>query len=287
MQMKLIEGLFETDAMKVSAYDRPFWYTSGKLGPFYINTHYLYGSEKLAVNLLSIIDELYEDVKELHNRLYEAIMENYKKDKIFQNVIDSMITYIDKNIDIEQIDYISGGARRDWFFSIPVADKLGKKHVTIFKDMSMVIFEKGEISDVSDLNQAKVLHIADLITEATSYERAWIPAIKSINGTITDSLVVVDRQQGGKEKIEGYNIKSHSLCSIDKEFFTKAFEIGCITSEQCDMVKGYLQNPDAAMTKFIAEHPEFLKDELEGADKKSAERARLCIEKGFYKSKNM
>ncbi len=37
---KLIEGLFETDAIKVCPAGKPFWYTSGKIGPYYVNTHF-------------------------------------------------------------------------------------------------------------------------------------------------------------------------------------------------------------------------------------------------------
>ena len=44
--------------------------------------------------------------------------------------------------------------------------------------------------------------IADLVTVASSYIRAWIPAIKSLEAEIAWSTVVVDRMQGGKEKLE-------------------------------------------------------------------------------------
>ena len=45
MDNPIVSWLFETDAVRVCPEGQPFWYTSGKLGPFYINTQFLYGSE--------------------------------------------------------------------------------------------------------------------------------------------------------------------------------------------------------------------------------------------------
>ena len=46
----LVSYLFQTNAFKVCPDNKPFWYTSGKIGPYFINTHFLYGSEKEAVD---------------------------------------------------------------------------------------------------------------------------------------------------------------------------------------------------------------------------------------------
>ena len=51
MDDPIIKWLFQTNAIQVCPEDRPFWYTSGTLGPYYINTHYLYGSKEEAENL--------------------------------------------------------------------------------------------------------------------------------------------------------------------------------------------------------------------------------------------
>lgn len=282
MYNRLVEGLFATKALRISPENQPFWYTSGKLGPFYINTHFLYGSEEKATRLLQRIDVLKTDIEQLHQELYACIMENYETDPIFHQLIEDMVTYVKEHISLEDIAYISGGERRDWFFSLPVAERLNKKHITIFKDLSMVVFEQGTVAPVTDIQGANVLHIADLITEASSYERAWIPAIASIHGTLTDSLVVVDRNQGGRALLETHNIRSHALCGINFELFVKAAELGCISPAQCVMVKEYLENPDLAMKNFVKAHPDFMDHALYHSDAKTAERAKLCIEKGFY-----
>ncbi|MDD4096070.1 MAG: hypothetical protein PHP22_07505, partial [Oscillospiraceae bacterium] len=56
MENRIIDSLFATDAVRVSDPETPFWYASGRLGPFYINTHFLLSNEIEALELLSIIE---------------------------------------------------------------------------------------------------------------------------------------------------------------------------------------------------------------------------------------
>ena len=57
---KLTE-FFENLDQKFSEENKPFWYTSGKIGPYFINTHFVYGNEKDATELLSFIDNALSD----------------------------------------------------------------------------------------------------------------------------------------------------------------------------------------------------------------------------------
>ena len=113
----IMSYLFETKAVKFCEENKPFWYTSGKIGPYFINTHFVYGSEKDATELLSFIDECLADKKTLPEKVFKKVLKQYEENEIYHNVIDAMKNYIEKNIDISEIDYISGGERRDWFFS--------------------------------------------------------------------------------------------------------------------------------------------------------------------------
>ena len=42
----IMSYLFATDAIRICEENKPFWYTSGKIGPYFINTHFVYGNEK-------------------------------------------------------------------------------------------------------------------------------------------------------------------------------------------------------------------------------------------------
>ena len=279
----LVSYLFETNALKICPDNKPFWYTSGKIGPYYINTQYMYGGEQDAVSLLNFIDSQKENRETLPKKIFEKISQHYNENDIYKKVIDEMIKFIKENIDISEIDYISGGERRDWFFSNIIANLLSKPHITIYKDLSVTIndsnFEKR--IDESELKNAKVLHVADLITEASSFLRAWIPAIKNLGAKIIWSTAVVDRMQGGKQKLENENIKSLSIINIDENLFENALSMNIINKNQLEMLKNYYENPDETMRNFLIAHPEFLDNAL-ASDEKTAARAKLCIDSNLY-----
>ncbi|MGI6669342.1 MAG: orotate phosphoribosyltransferase [Acetivibrionales bacterium] len=278
---KLVNWLYNTGAFKVCPEGKPFWYTSGTIGPYYVNTHFLYGSEKKALELLDKIDALKADKLSCPGSLLPLVEYNYNSDEIYKGITDSLLEFINDNIDLDTVDYISGGERRDWFFSLIVASKLKKPHITIYKDLDAVITEDGETYRPDSICGACVMHITDLVTEASSFERAWIPAIRNIGGQLACSVAVVDRMQGGKEILESHNISSFAMVSVNREFFGKALEKGLINKGQYDMLLEYTKDPRKSMKKFLDEHPDFLEKSL-CADARTRERAKLCISKGIY-----
>ncbi len=283
----LVKYLFETNAFRVCEENKPFWYTSGKIGPFYINVQFLYGSEQSANELLEYINSILDNKLELPTLVFEKVKNQYNSNKIYKYTIDEMVKYIKENINIEEIDYISGGERRDWFFSNMIANLLNKKHLTIYKDLACVEsnsnFDKNDT--VNNITGKKVLHIADLINTAKSYERAWIPVIENMGGKILASTVVVDRAEGGDLVFEKYGIKSLALINLDNNFFNKAYEQNIITNLQLQLLNEYRKSPDETMRKFLIEHPEFLEDALK-SDEKTVKRAKTCIENDLYGLKN-
>ena len=282
----IISYLFETNAIRFCEENKPFWYTSGKIGPYFINTHFIYGSEKEAVSLLSFIDDSLSDKMTLPKKVFEKVLKQYNENKIYQDVINHMKDYIEKNINISEVDFISGGERRDWFFSNILAYLLDKPHITIYKDLSSVISDShfNETKGSYNIEGKKVLHVADLITVASSYLRAWIPAIENLGGKILWSCVVVDRMQGGEEKLSEKGIKSLSLVKVDNNLFKKAFDMGIINSSQLEMLNNFFNDPDKTMRKFLINHPEFLENSL-NADEKTKKRAKLLIDNDLYNLK--
>lgn len=279
----IISYLFETNAIKFCEENKPFWYTSGKIGPYFINTHFVYGNEDDAKFLLSFIDEQLSDKMALPKNVFEKVLNQYQTNEIYKNVIDTMIDSIKSNIDIDEIDYVSGGERRDWFFSNIVSHLLNKPHISIYKDLSAVVSDSNfeTTNKLNNINNKKVLHVADLVTVASSYIRAWIPAIENLGGKICWSCVVVDRMQGGTEKIKEHGILPLSLVQVDKTLFEKAVQMGVITTSQQEMLNNFFDNPDEAMKNFLINHPEFLENSL-NSDEKTAKRAKLLIDGNLY-----
>ena len=77
----IISYLFSTNAIKFCEENKPFWYTSGKIGPYFINTHFVYGNEKDAVELLSFIDECLADKLTLPEKVFEKVCIDVFKSK--------------------------------------------------------------------------------------------------------------------------------------------------------------------------------------------------------------
>ena len=275
--------LFETNAIKVCNGDKPFWYTSGKIGPYFINTHFLYGSEDDANVLLNFIDENKHDKFNMPKKLFAMVKEQYENNSIYNNVINEMVAFIKEHISVDEIDYISGGERRDWFFSYIIAYILNKPHITVFKDLDTVVsdFNFETTTAVTSISDKKVLHITDLITIASSYIRAWIPAIQNLGGELVWSLSVVDRKQGGADRLKDLGITSYSLTEVDESLFETAFSKEMINESQLNMVRNFIQDPDGSMRDFLIAHPDFLENALH-ADEKTAGRARLCIDGNLY-----
>ena len=280
MENPIISWLFETDAVRVCPEGQPFWYTSGKLGPFYINTQFLYGSEAAANSLLKTIEEACAgDKMAFYDKVWADISAQLDSCPIFAQLIDLLTEAAAKM----GADFISGGERRDFFFSMPVAKKLGLGHLSIFKDLSSVYTDANGVSmpsEQANLAGKKSVHIADLITVASSYIRAWIPAVESLGAKIAYSLAVVDRDQGGSKILADAGCPLTTLIVIKPELFETAKALGRVGDEQIALINSFIADPDQFVTDFLTAHPDFLANEIAKGGK-SAQRAELCIASGF------
>ena len=238
---KLVNWLYETGAFKVCPEGKPFWYTSGTIGPYYVNTHFLYGSERKALELLEKIDAVKADKLNCPQSLLTLVEKNYNTDDIYRGIIDSMLEFIKIILTwTTSVTYRAASAAAS--FSLIAASKLNKPHITIYKDLEAVITDNDETYHADSICGACVMHITDLVTEASSFERAWIPAVRNIGGQLAYSVAIVDRMQGGKEILERYNISSFAMVSINREFFGKALEKGLINKGQYDILLDYAQD---------------------------------------------
>ena len=283
---KLMSLLFETNAFKVAEENNPFWYTSGKIGPYFINADYLYGSEQDSKDLLAFIDQELENESktDIPEHIFKKVLDHYNTNEIYKYVIDQMKDYIETNIGVENIDYISGGERRDWYFSNIMAYLLNKPHVTIYKDLTTVLSNSDFTSaeSVSNIEGKNFLHLADLLNQSASFTRAWIPAIKNLGSNIVWSIFAVDRMQGGTETLTNDGVKVHSLLQIDDSLFTTAKSLGVINDEQLTMLREFKKDPDGSMKQFLIDHPEFIENAKNSDNPKTVKRVNTLIEQNIY-----
>lgn len=318
-EKKIAKSLFQTEALTVAPADHPFWYTSGTLGLYFINTHYLFGGKQKADELLALIDEaLKGDRLELPSLVGGACLAHYEqgangkngeitdsvgkfeksgknekfgkdengsnveKDRSFRDLMDYALTRIGNSG--TNYDAISGGERRDFYFSYVLAEKAGVPHVTLFKDNSAVVtdpgFRNARWLGAGDLQGMRVLHVADLVTEASSYVRYWLSALHNFGAEISETLAVVDRKQGGKEILANEGVDLIALITLDQDFFAEAVATGHISATQRDGILAFQKDPHGYMRDFLTSHPNFIATEL-AAGGKAAERAQRAIDNGF------
>ena len=280
----IIDALFKTGAIRVCDPDHPFWYTSGTLGPYYINTHFLFGGEAAATALLSRIETfIKEDPETFPGRLLVDLRRQYAQDAIYRNVMDALA----RAASGLPADFLSGGERRDFYFSLLLADLLGMPHLSIFKNgegvlSTLHIHESARIlpEPTSGLAGQDSLHVADIVTKAASYTRAWLPMVRSFGAAMPATLVVIDRKQGGREALAAEGVMLHALADVDDTLFTAARDAGILSRSQLEMVRVFNAGPLDYMKSFLDAHPGFIRQELE-AGGKSRERALLCIAEGY------
>lgn len=285
MDQSFIDLLFETEALQMAPEDRPFWYTSGTFGPFYINTHYLYGSKEEAKDLLSLIEREIGSPDTFYDRVSQAVAEQLERQPIYRTAIETAARLLESAIDIGALDAISGGERRDFFFSVPLALRWNKPHITLRKDGTCHRHEKGCAAvDEPDLKGLDILHVADIITLASSWVRQWDPAIRRCGGRLHFGFAMLDRCQGGTDRLKALGIEPHVIERTDRDFFDRAVRAGKIAPAQARAALTFLEDPSRFESDFLAAHPSFLQREIEGGGK-NAQRAKAYLERNEHNAR--
>ena len=279
MSFDLLNALVETQALRVASERQVFWYTSGTVGPYYINTENLYGGPDAAGELLSFIDAEKSSPRFAFD-LRERLLRQYENNAIYRDVVDALVARVKRALEVN-IDAVSGGERRDWFFSLTVAECLGKPNLLIFKNRERVLFDGKNVTH-EGVDGLRTLHVADLVTEASSYFRDWIPLVGEGGGRIEYSANVVDRGQGGIEALCESGVPSSALLRVDGALFKRLAELGHIGSAQADLLAAYYRDPYAAMRTFLLNHPDFLQNALRGDDDRTRARAQLLVDGNVY-----
>ncbi|MBU0461892.1 MAG: hypothetical protein KJ574_04880 [Nanoarchaeota archaeon] len=244
----IIRQLFETEAFRFLA--DPVILTSGEIGIYYINT------EKLARD-----NRMFEQFGNNPAGMVEHAVTQAEKEPDFRTVIDILVERVKAEFPQRTAQLvISGGQRRDWLFSGPVAKILDKPHLALYKDGRAELMYDGNVASDFDLSATHAIHVADLITKASSaYDprqkppTGWIPMIRRRKGSINTLFCVVDRQQGGTEILSDVGVVANALIAIDERFFGAAYVDGKFTKEQHDTAVAYLRDPAGWSVRYITE----------------------------------
>ena len=147
---------------------------------------------------------------------------------VFQRVCDLYAKLLEKDLGAENVNRIAGIPTAGVPFASAVAYLMKKPFVYIRPKVKM----HGRERRVEGILMPgdSVLLIDDLITTGLSLRKA-AKAIKAEGGVVKDALVMLDREEGGKERLLKDGIRLHYLLTA-REAATKLYELGAIEEDQ-------------------------------------------------------
>lgn len=166
------------------------------------------------------------------------------------------MNYIVKNNNFSDVEYISGGRTRDWPFSAALAAMTNKKALFLYKPQDnqkpMILHPKHEnsVAYCENLEGAKVFHIVDLVTTASSIAdtNGWLDQIRLLNGNINEVYSVIDRNQGATEILKSREVKLKSAVQIN-ESWLKQYD-----PQNLETVQSYLENPQNWSIEYLLQN---------------------------------
>ena len=146
----------------------------------------------------------------------------------FQRVCDVYVNLIKKELGKEGFDRIAGIPTAGIPFASLIAYQLGKPFLYIRQHVRLHGRER-RIEGII-MHGDRVLLVDDLITTGRSLRKA-AKAIRAEGGLVNHALVLLDREEGGKQRLAEDNISLHFLLTAS-EAAKKLHEAGAIDNEQ-------------------------------------------------------
>jgi len=146
----------------------------------------------------------------------------------FQEICNFYVNFIKEEIGVKNFERIAGIPVAGIPFASLIAYNLQKPFLYIRKGVRL----HGRQRRIEGILAPgdRVLLIDDLITTGLSLVEA-AEAIIAEGGVVTDAAVLLDREEGGREKLGKSGIKLHALLRMS-EIANKLYEIGTIDEEQ-------------------------------------------------------
>lgn len=146
----------------------------------------------------------------------------------FQRICGFCVDFIQDQIGVDKFERVAGIPVAGIPFASVIAHGLKKPFLYIRKGVSLQGRERRIEGIIAPGD--RVLLIDDLITTGLSLQKAK-KAIMAEGGVINDAVVLLDRQEDGKEKLAQNGVKLHALLSVTEAAETLQ-ELGAIDEEQ-------------------------------------------------------
>jgi len=146
----------------------------------------------------------------------------------FQKICNLYTNFVKEKIGTENFDRIAGIPVAGIPFASLIAYNLKKPFLYIRKGVRLHGRQRRVEGILAPGN--RVLLVDDLVTTGLSLRRA-AKAITAEGGIVNDAVVLLDREEGGEEKLKTSGIRLHALLRIS-EVANMLYETGAINEEQ-------------------------------------------------------
>lgn len=146
----------------------------------------------------------------------------------FKRVCDAYVKLLKVELGKEGFDRIAGIPTAGIPFASLIAYQLGKPFLYIRQRLRL--HGRGRRIEGIIMPGDCVLLVDDLVTTGRSLRKA-AKAIRAEGGIVNHALVLLDREEGGKQKLAEDNISLHYLLTA-REAAEKLYEVGAIDDEQ-------------------------------------------------------
>ena len=145
----------------------------------------------------------------------------------FQEICDFYDKYLNNEIGVKNFDRIAAVPVAGIIFASQIAYNLKKPFLYMRKGVRLHGRERRVEGVLASGD--RVLLIDDLITTGLTLKKA-ADAVRAEGGVITDAVVFLDREEGGKQMLEKNGIKLHALLKIT-EIANSLYDSGAIDRE--------------------------------------------------------
>lgn len=146
----------------------------------------------------------------------------------FQRVCDLYVKLIETELGVDSFDRVAGIPTAGMPFASVIAYRLRKPFVYIRPKVKLHGRERLIEGIIMPGN--RVLLVDDLITTGLSLRKA-AKAVRAEGGVVSDAVVLLDREEGGKERLKRDNVSLRYLLTA-REAASKLFELGALEEDQ-------------------------------------------------------
>ncbi|MEM2811844.1 MAG: orotate phosphoribosyltransferase [Candidatus Bathyarchaeia archaeon] len=150
----------------------------------------------------------------------------------FVKIIEIFVDAVRDEIDVKNFDRIAGIPTAGLPLSAITAYILKKPFIYIRQKQRL----KGRERRVEGVIMPgdRVLLIDDMVTTGLSLKRSAI-AVRTEGGVVSDAFVLLDREEGGGEKLEKIGVKLHAVLRVS-EVARKLYEMDIISEDEMKII---------------------------------------------------